>query len=98
MVIIDSNRKLVERKRSRGFEHAGKAGEMVTMLGGPPLKIRALLETEKHDSDDILQESLEHEAITASVYHVLLRLVEGEIRYTRRIRKRNDTSGGAAPR
>ena len=51
---------------------------MVTMLGGhPSLKIGALLETEKHDIGDILRESLEHEAITASVYHDLLNLVEG---------------------
>ena len=75
----DSNRKLVEENAQEGLEHAGKAGEMVTMLGGhPSLKIGALLETEKHDIGDILRESLEHEALTASVYHELLRLVEGK--------------------
>jgi hypothetical protein len=42
--------------------HAHKAGELVTLLGGhPSLKIGTLLETEKHDVGDILQESMEHE-------------------------------------
>ena len=69
----------LKENAQEGLEHAGKAGEMVTMLGGhPSLKIGALLETEKHDIGDILRESLEHEALTASVYHELLRLVEGK--------------------
>ena len=42
------------------------------------MKIGALLETEKHDTGDILRESLEHEAITAAVYYELLHLVDGE--------------------
>lgn len=68
----------LKENAQEGLEHAGKAGEMVTMLGGhPSLKIGALLETEKHDIGDILRESLQHEAITASVYHDLLNLVEG---------------------
>ena len=68
----------LKENAQEGLEHAGKAGEMVTMLGGQPsLKIGALLETEKHDIGDILRESLQHEAITASVYHDLLNLVEG---------------------
>jgi len=62
-----------------GLDHATKAGELVTMLGGhPSLKIGALLETEQHDIGDILSESLEHEAVTAEVYYDLLKLVEGE--------------------
>ena len=62
-----------------GLDHATKAGELVTMLGGhPSLKIGALLETEKHDTGDILRESLEHESITAAVYYELLELVDGE--------------------
>ena len=61
------------------LDHATKAGELVTMLGGhPSLKIGALLETEQHDIWDILSESLEHEAVTAEVYYDLLKLVEGE--------------------
>jgi bacterioferritin len=46
---------------TEGLDHAGKAGELVTMLGGHlSLKIGDLLETKKHDIGDILRESLEH--------------------------------------
>jgi bacterioferritin len=61
-----------------GLDHAGKAGELVTMLGGhPSLKIGSLLETEQHDIGDILRESLEHETTTCQAYYDLLDLVEG---------------------
>ena len=57
--------------------HAHKAGELVTLLGGhPSLKIGALLETEKHDVGDILQESLSMKAAVAS-YYELLKVSEG---------------------
>lgn len=60
-----------------GLDHAGRAGEMVTMLGGhPSLKIGDLLETKKHDIGDILRESLEHETQTLSIYYSLLELVQ----------------------
>lgn len=60
-----------------GLDHAHKAGEMVTLLGGhPSLKIGALLETEKHDIGDILRESLEHEKIALEAYYDLLKLAE----------------------
>lgn len=62
---------------TEGLDHAGKAGEMVTMLGGhPSLKIGDLLETKKHDIGDILRESLEHETQTLAVYYKLLSLVQ----------------------
>ena len=62
-----------------GLDHAYKAGEMVTLLGGhPSLKIGTLLETEKHDIGDILRESLEHEKIALSAYYELLKLAEGQ--------------------
>lgn len=64
---------------TEGLDHAHKAGEMVTMLGGhPSLKIGALLETEKHDIGDILRESLDHEQQTIGAYYKLLQLVEGK--------------------
>ena len=64
---------------TEGLDHANKAGEMVTMLGGhPSLKIGALLETEKHDIGDILRESLEHEQKTIAAYYKLSKLVEGQ--------------------
>ena len=60
-----------------GLDHAGRAGEMVTMLGGhPSLKIGDLLETKKHDIGDILRESMDHETETLSIYYSLLELVQ----------------------
>src|SRR5690606_30673649 len=47
---------------TESLNHATQAGEYVTALGGhPSLKIGKLLETEKHDINDILKESIEHE-------------------------------------
>src|SRR5438105_15587378 len=42
--------------------HATQAGEHITNLGGhPSLKIGSLLETHKHNVDEILAEALAHE-------------------------------------
>jgi bacterioferritin len=61
-----------------GLQHAHKAGELVTLLGGhPSLKIGDLLETAKHDIGDILRESLEHEKSTLKAYYTLLKITEG---------------------
>ncbi|RQW27857.1 bacterioferritin [Rhodobacteraceae bacterium CH30] len=61
-----------------GLDHAHKAGELVTLLGGhPSLKIASLLETQKHDIGDILRESLEHEKMTLAAYYDLLKIAEG---------------------
>ena len=47
---------------SKLLPHAATAGEYVTALGGhPSLGIGKLLETHKHDIDQILREALEHE-------------------------------------
>jgi bacterioferritin len=60
------------------LQHAYKAGEFVTMLGGhPSLKIGPLLETSKHDIGDILRESLDQERTTLDAYYELLSLTEG---------------------
>ncbi len=60
---------------TEGLEHAQRAGEMVTLLGGhPSLKIGSLLETEKHDIGDILRESLEHEQAALDAYYELSKL------------------------
>ena len=62
-----------------GLDHAHKAGELVTLLGGhPSLKIGALLETERHDIGDILRESLEHEKTALAAYYELLKIAEGQ--------------------
>lgn len=61
-----------------GLDHAHKAGELLTLLGGhPSLKIGALLETENHDIGDLLRESLEHEKAALAAYYDLLKIAEG---------------------
>ena len=63
---------------SEGLDHAHKAGELVTLMGGhPSLKIGALLETEQHDIGDLLRESLAHEQTALAAYYALLKIVEG---------------------
>lgn len=64
---------------TESLDHAHKAGEMVTLLGGhPSLKIGDLLETEQHDIGDILRESLTHELFVLGKYYELLKIVEGK--------------------
>ncbi|MGH8286351.1 MAG: ferritin-like domain-containing protein [Steroidobacteraceae bacterium] len=58
--------------------HAIQAGEHITNLGGhPSLKIGSLLETHKHNVDEILNEALVHEEEGLGVYRELLGLVAG---------------------
>lgn len=58
--------------------HAALAGEHITSLGGhPSLKIGALLETHKHNVDEILSEALVHEEEGVAAYRELLDLVAG---------------------
>ena len=58
--------------------HAVQAGEYITSLGGhPSLKIGALLETHKHNIDEILREALAHEEEGLGQYQSLMELVEG---------------------
>lgn len=60
---------------TEGLDHAYRAGELVTLLGGhPSLKIGSLLETHRHDIGDILRESLAHEKEALTVYYELLGL------------------------
>ena len=67
------------REQSKeALDHAAQAGEHVTTLGGhPSLKIGKLLETHRHDIDEILKESLEHEQQGILRYRRLLELVDG---------------------
>lgn len=54
-------------------DHATQAGEHITNLGGhPSLKIGALLETHKHNVDEILAEALAHEEEGLAEYRKLL--------------------------
>jgi bacterioferritin len=68
--------------RAQGTEslaHSQEAGEMITHLGGhPSLAIGQLLETQKHDIFNILEESLQHESHQMSLYEELLALVSGK--------------------
>ena len=63
---------------TESLNHAYRAGEMVTLMGGhPSLKIGALLESEQHDVGDILRESLAHEKNALTAYYSLLAIGEG---------------------
>jgi bacterioferritin len=58
--------------------HAILAGEHITNLGAhPSLKIGSLLETHKHNVDEILREALEHERNGLVEYRSLLQSVAG---------------------
>ena len=63
---------------SKSMAHAQKAGEIITHLGEhPSLGIGPLLETHRHQIDEILREALEHERATLEKYRELLKLAEG---------------------
>lgn len=63
---------------TESLDHANKAGELITHLGGhPSLAIGPLLETHNHDIGGILRESLDHESASLECYRKLLQLVEG---------------------
>jgi bacterioferritin len=61
---------------TESLDHANKAGELITNLGGhPSLGIGPLLETNTHDIGNILRESLEHEKASLDCYRDLLSIV-----------------------
>lgn len=69
----------LKENATESLDHAHKAGELVTQMGGhPSLKIGALLETEQHDIGAILRESLEQERTSLDAYYELLSLTEGK--------------------
>jgi bacterioferritin len=69
----------LKQNAQESLDHAHRAGELVTLLGGhPSLKIGPLLETQRHDIGDILRESLEHEKSSLEPYYQLLKLAEGK--------------------
>lgn len=58
--------------------HAVQAGEHITNLGGhPSLRIGSLLETHKHNVDEILREAHSHEQEGLAEYRKLLEQVTG---------------------
>jgi bacterioferritin len=67
----------MREQANEAMAHAALAGEHITSLGGhPSLKIGKLLETQKHDIDQILREAIEHETEGVAEYRKLLDLVE----------------------
>ena len=70
----------MKSQAQEALDHAHRAGELVTLLGGhPSLSIGPLLETEQHEIGDILRESLAHEKSSLDQYYALLALsLEGE--------------------
>ena len=68
----------LHKEAQESLAHAQETGELLTSLGGhPSLKIGSLLETHRHDINDILRESLEHERQGLAQYQELLRMVQG---------------------
>jgi len=64
---------------SEAMTHAHLAGELITTFGGhPSLKIGKLLETHKHEIDEILREAIEHEANGVALYRQLLDLTRDQ--------------------
>ena len=62
--------------------HANLAGEHITGLGGhPPLNIKEIKETFKHDISEILKETLAHEKLAIQTYYELLEIIDGQSVY-----------------
>ena len=67
---------------TESLEHANLAGEHITGLGGhPPLNLTNIKETFKHDTREILSESLEHEKLAIKHYYELLELIGNQSVY-----------------
>jgi bacterioferritin len=66
----------LREQAATGLAHAHAAGELVTHFEEhPSLSIGPLLETHKHEINDILRESLEVEKAATELYRQLLELV-----------------------
>jgi len=69
--------KWMREQAEEAITHAIAAGEHITSLvGHPSLKIGKLLETHRHDINQILQEALEHERGGIKLYRALLELAQ----------------------
>ena len=81
LMIFGPNRlPLVDFFKSHATEsltHANQVGEHITGLGGhPPLNTDNIKETFKHNINDILTETLEHEKKSIKIYYELLEEVK----------------------
>ena len=86
LMIFGSNRlPLVDFFRSQAKEslaHADLVGEHITGLGGhPPINPISIKESNKHEINDILKETLQHEKNAISIYYELLNSVEDKVVY-----------------
>ena len=86
LMIFGANRlPLVDFFKGQATEslaHANLAGEHITGLGGhPPLNIKNIKETFKHDISEILKETLDHEKKAIKTYYELLDLIGNDSVY-----------------
>ncbi|WP_367608351.1 bacterioferritin [Legionella sp. W05-934-2] len=71
--------KWMRDQADESLRHANRIGEMITHFSHhPTLKIGKLLETHKHNIRNILEESLEHEKQSLTLYHQLLKQTENK--------------------
>ena len=71
-----------KEQATESLAHANLAGEHITGLGGhPPLNIKEIKETFKHDISEILKETLAHEKKAIETYYELLGIIDGQSVY-----------------
>ena len=71
-----------KEQAKESLTHANLAGEHITGLGGhPPLNIKEIKETFKHDISEILKETLAHEKLAIQTYYELLGIIDGQSVY-----------------
>jgi bacterioferritin len=69
----------LKENATEGLDHAFRAGELLTLLGGhPSMKISPVVETETHDIGNILREALDLERTALAAYYDLLKIVRGK--------------------
>ena len=86
LMIFGPNRlpliRFFKEQAKESLAHANLAGEHITGLGGhPPLNIKEIKETFKHDISEILKETLDHEKKEIQTYYELLDLIDGKSVY-----------------
>ena len=86
LMIFGPNRlpliRFFKEQAKESLAHANLAGEHITGLGGhPPLNIKEIKETFKHDISEILKETLDHEKKAIQTYYELLDLIDGKSVY-----------------
>jgi bacterioferritin len=73
---------------AEALTHATIIGEKITSLGGhPSLKVAAVKETNKHSTEELLEESLEAEKSAIALYKKVLPHTEGDIALEELIRE-----------